>query len=114
AVRNIKMTNPSKRDAAAQKVVSAARAIVTYQIGLPAGCQRISRALTWLQPHEIDLPAIFDDYLAETRVLPISSERLEWDRKALHDKDIVIENINQRFRDRIFDTCWTLIDRLGG
>ena len=108
------MTNPSKREAAAKKVVSAARAIVAYQIGLPVGCQRMSRALFWLKPHEINLPTIFDDYLAETVGLPIGSERLEWDRNTLDHKDIALENINQRFRDRIFDTCWTLIDRFAG
>lgn len=108
------MTNPSRRDAAAKKVVSAARAIVTYQIGLPVGCQRVSRALTWLKPHETNLPTIFDDYLAESVGLPIGSERLEWNRKILHQKDIALENINQRFRDRIFDTCWTLISRFAG
>jgi hypothetical protein len=108
------MTNPSKRDVAAKKVVLAARAIVTYQIGLPVGCQRISRALVWLKPHEISLPTIFDDYLAETVGLPIGSERLEWDRKTLHQKDIALENINQQFRDRIFDACWALISRFAG
>jgi hypothetical protein len=69
------------------------------------------RALFWLNPHEVNLPTTFDDYLAEIVGLPIGAERLEWDRKTLHQKDIALENINQRFRDRIFDTCWTLIDR---
>ncbi len=44
------MGNPSKRDSAAKKVVAAARSLVTYQIGLPAGCQRMSRTLVWLAP----------------------------------------------------------------
>jgi hypothetical protein len=109
-----KMANPSRHDAAAKKVVSAARAIITYQIGLPVGCQRMNRALAWLKPHETHLPTIFNDYLAETVGLPIGSERLEWDRKALHQKDATLESINQRFRDRIFDTCWTLLDRFAG
>ena len=74
----------------------------------------MSRALTWLKSYETNLPTIFDDYLAATVGLPIGSERLEWDRKILHQKDIVLENINQRFRDRIFDTCWTLIGRFAG
>ena len=107
------MTNPDRRDAAAKKVVSAARSIVTYQIGLPVGCQRMSRSLIWLKPHDMNLPTIFDDYLAETVGLPIGSERLEWDREYLQQKDIALEKINQRFRDRIFDTCWTLISRFG-
>jgi hypothetical protein len=46
--------------------------------------------------------------------LPIGAERLEWDRNTLREKDIALEDINQRFRDRIFGTCWTLIDRFAG
>jgi hypothetical protein len=108
------MTNLGRRDAAGKKVVSAARAILTYQIGLPVGCQRVSRALIWLKPYEANLPTIFNDYLAETVGLPIGAERLEWDRNTLREKDIALEDINQRFRDRIFGTCWTLIDRFAG
>jgi hypothetical protein len=108
------MTNPGKRDAAAKKVVSAARAIVTYQVGLPVGSQRMGRALIWLKPHETNLPTIFDEYLAETIGLPLGSERLEWDRTTVCEKDMVLESINQRFRDRIFDACWMLIDRFSG
>ena len=108
------MTNPSKRDTAAKKVVSAARSILTYQIGLPVGCQRMRRALTWLEPHETNLPTVFDEYLAATLGLPIGPERLEWDRKILHEKDTALENINQRFLERVFDTCWSLVDRFAG
>jgi hypothetical protein len=39
------MANPSKRDSAAKKVVVVARSIVTYQIGLPAGCVQMQRTL---------------------------------------------------------------------
>jgi hypothetical protein len=105
------MANPSKRDSAAKKVVAAARSIVTYQTGLPAGCVRMNRALFWLAPYETDLPGVFDEYLKEVRQLPITSERLFWDRKALCETDKLLEATNQRFRDRIFDACWALIDR---
>ena len=105
------MGNPTKRDSAARKVVAAARSIVTYQIGLSAGCQRMRRALLWLAPYETDLPAIFEEYMQEVQGLPIGSERLLWDRKVLREKDAMLETTNQRFRDRVFDTCWTIIDR---
>jgi hypothetical protein len=105
------MGNPSKRDSAARKVVAASRSIVTYQIGLPEGCRQMSRTLEWLAPHETDLPTVFKEYLNEVRGLPIGSERLLWNRKILQERDIVLEATNQRFRNQIFDTCWTLIDR---
>lgn len=105
------MTNPSKRDSAARKVVAVARSIVTYEIGIPAGCVRMSRTLSWLAPYETDLSTVFEEYLHEVQSLPLTSERLGWDRSVLHEKDKVLEATNQRFRDRVFDTCWDLIDR---
>ncbi len=109
------MTNPSKRDTAAKKVVSAARLIVTYQIGLTLGCQRLSRALSWLSPYEKDLPKpIVDEYMKALLGLPIGTERLEWDRAALKEKDLRLEAVNRKYRDCIFETCWTLLDRFDG
>src|SRR5437660_541924 len=105
------MVNPSKRDAYAKKVVAAARSIVTYELGLPRGCQRVRRALYGLQPFENELPSIFDEYLKAVTGLPIGNERLEWDRKVLKDKDISLEAINRKFRDAIFEASWALIDR---
>ncbi len=105
------MSNPSKRDSAAKQVVAVARSIVTYEIGLPVGCVRMSRALSWLKPHETGLPTVFEEYLGEVQGLPLASERLQWDRAVLQEKDKELEASNQRFRDRIFDTCWALIDR---
>ena len=107
------VTNLSKRDIAARKVVSAARAILADQIGLSAGCQRLNRALHWLSPYETNLPTITDEYMKAVLGLPIGSERLRWEREALREKDIVLESVNQSFRGRILETCWALIDRFG-
>jgi len=71
----------------------------------------MQRTLFWLAPYEMGLPGVFDEYLKEVRQLPIASERLSWDRKALQETDKLLESANQRFRDRIFDACWALIDR---
>ena len=106
-----RMANPTERDSAARKVVAVARSIVTYQIGLPAGCLRMSRIYYPLARHETDLPTVFAEYLKEVRELPLTSERLLWNRSVLHEKDKLLEATNQIFRDRIFEACWTLIDR---
>ena len=105
------MVNPSKRDSAAKRVVACARSIVTYQVGLPVGCIRITRTLTWFAPFEAELPKIFERYLSELTGLPIGSERLLWDRITLKEKDVLLEATSQRYRDDIFDACWELIDR---
>jgi hypothetical protein len=105
------MGNPGKRDAAARKVVATARSIVSYQIGLPEGCRQMSRKLFWLAPYEMDLPKVFERYMDETKGLPMGSERFLWNRAALQAKDVALEAANQRFRNQIFDACWTIIDR---
>lgn len=105
------MANPTERDSAARKVVAVARSIVSYQIGLPVGCLRMSRSYYPLARFEADLPTVFEEYLKEVQDLPIASERLLWNRNVLREKDKALEATNQRFRDRIFDACWTLIDR---
>ena len=67
------MANPLKSVSNLKKLLSAARAIVTYQVGLPVGCIRVRRALIWLRPHqELSYP-VFDKYLQALNALPISS-----------------------------------------
>src|SRR5579863_3893530 len=107
------MANPSKRESATRKVVSAARAIVACQIGLSVGCQRLQRALDRLSPYESDLPATFDEYMKAVAGLPLGTERLHWDRASLREKDAIIGSVNRRFHDQIMETCWALMDRFG-
>jgi len=71
----------------------------------------MSRTLHWLTPYETGLPTVFDEYLKEVQGLPIASERLGWNRHVLIEKDKSLEAANQRFRDRVFDACWGLIER---
>jgi hypothetical protein len=103
--------NPSERDRFAKKVLATARSIVTYQVGPPMGCQRMRKELLWLAPHETGLPVVFEEYMKATQGLPLSSERLEWGREALKEKDVSLEAENQKFRDPIFNACWELIER---
>lgn len=106
------MTNPTIRDSSARKVVAVARQIVTYQIGLPAGCQRMIRAWSPLLQDGLEMKVAFDRYMQEVTGLPIGSERLHWNRDALREMDRTLERINNKQRDRIFEACWALIDLL--
>lgn len=104
------MANPPKSVSNLKKLLSAARAIVTYQVGLPVGCIRVRRALIWLRPHqELSYP-VFDKYLQALNALPISSERLKWNREALREADKKLEAACRRFRDDIFEACYEIID----
>jgi hypothetical protein len=71
------------------------------------------RTLYWLAPYETGLPTVFEEYLTEVQELPITSERLLWNRSVLQEKDKALEATNQRFRDQVFNACWNLIDRFG-
>jgi len=71
------------------------------------------RTLAWLAPYETYFPRVFEEYLKQVTGLPLGSERLLWNRKVLQEKDIALEATNQRFRNQIFDACWTVIDRFG-
>jgi hypothetical protein len=106
------MTNPSIRDSSARKVVAVARQIVTYQIGLPAGCQRMIRTWSTLLEDGLEMKAAFEDYMQQVTGLPIGSERLQWNREVLREKDRMLEQVNIENRDRIFEACWAIIDLL--
>ena len=105
------MANPDKRTSYLKKLVSASRALITYQAGLPLGCTRIAGILRALEPFEpLNFP-VFSEYTNGTCDLPTGSERLHWDRDALREKDIRLEAINRQFRDRVFDACYEILDR---
>ena len=107
------MTNPHKSVTHLKQLVSAARAIVTYQVGLPLGCIRVRKILIWLKPHKELVYPVFDEYLKSVSALPLSSERLRWNRDALREADKKLEAASKRFRDRIFEACYEIIDLYG-
>jgi hypothetical protein len=105
------MVNPEKQVSLHRELVSVARSIVTYQIGLPLGCVRLARIRTWLKPLEdVEFPAV-ERYLERVRGLPIGTERLTWDRGALRQEDVKLEAANIEFRDPVFETCYSILDR---
>ena len=103
------MANPDARTSFLRKLVSAARSVVTYEVGLPVGCIRLHKILSWLRPYEGPDYPVFAQYVDATRDLPISTERLHWNRDALREHDKRLEPINQKFRDQVFDACYEII-----
>jgi hypothetical protein len=106
------MPNPPKSVSDFKKLTSTARAIVTYQIGLPFGCIRAHRILSDLRAQGLTYP-VFDEYLQSLKELPIGSERLKWNREALREADKKLEAASRRFRDGIFEACYEIIDSYG-
>jgi hypothetical protein len=97
------------REANLRKLVANARAILTYQVGIPFGCKRMRVILFALKSSGLSYP-VFDDYREATRDVPTGSERLHWNRKVLEQKDIELEAIDKHFRKLIFDACYDIIE----
>ena len=108
------MNDTEKRDSCLQKLVSASRAILTYQVGLPHGCKRIDGILSTLRDLEKSEPVaypVFGEYLGAIHEFPTGTERLHWNRDALRERDVHLEAINRQFRDRLFDACYDILER---
>src|SRR5947209_19538220 len=107
--------NEQRRDSYFRKLVANARAIISYQVGLPVGCIKMNRLLYWLGREEgerLDFP-IFGEYLERVRDIPTGSERLECSRAALRRYDARLVPINLEYRERIIDACFDIVEGLG-
>ena len=103
--------NEERHRSLIKQLVANARAIISYQVGLPFGVVRMGRILSWLKPFEVlDYP-VFEDYANATRELPTGSERLHCSREALRRYDEKLVAINLEYREAILDTCFEIIDR---
>ncbi len=101
-----------KRDSYFRKLVANARAIISYQVGLPVGCVKMNRLLYWLEneSEKLDFP-IFGEYLEKVREIPTASERLECSRAALRRYDERLVPVNLEYRERIIDACFDIVER---
>jgi hypothetical protein len=106
--------NEQARDSYLRKLVANARAIISYQVGLPFGCVKMSRLLTWLgdEGGELDFP-VFGQYLSEVCEIPTGPERLGCSRAALRRYDERLVPINLEYRERIIDACFSIVERFG-
>src|SRR5215213_6900108 len=106
------MMNEQKRDSYFRKLVANARAIISYQVGLPVGCVKMTRLFYWLgnEGEKLDYP-IFGEYLEKVRDIPTGSERLECSRAALRRYDERLVPINLEYRERIIDACFAIVKR---
>jgi hypothetical protein len=104
--------NEQKRNSYFRKLVANARAIISYQVGLPLGCVKMDHLLIWLEQEgeKLDFP-IFREYLDNVREIPTGSERLECSRAALRRYDARLVPVNLEYRERIIDACFDLIER---
>jgi hypothetical protein len=106
------MMNEEKRDSYFRKLVANARAIISYQVGLPVGCVKMTHLFYWLENEgeKLDYP-IFGEYLEKVRDIPTGSERLGCSRAALRRYDERLVPVNLEYRERIIDACFAIVER---
>lgn len=68
----------------------------------------MSNILLWLKPSEtirIEEIDVFEKYDERTRLIPSGTARLHCSPEAFERYDDALEEINQRFRKKIFRVC---------
>jgi hypothetical protein len=104
--------NDEEYQALLRRVIANARAIITYQVGLPSGCLRMQRLFLCLQPRRTFEFSVFDEYLMVVRPFATGPERLHWNRQLLFEQDREFEEINRSYRDPVHNACYDLIEQL--
>jgi hypothetical protein len=94
-----------------RKLVANARAIISNQIGMPLGVQKMDKIIYWIEnldPLEVDF-SVFSKYYKKVGSAPIGTERLLWNFEALKKEDIRLDKINAAFKDEILEKCFEII-----
>ena len=95
------------------RLVANARAIISYEVGFPLGCEKMRKILYWLMPYEVLDYSVFERYTNATRELPTGTARLYCSREALRRYDEKLVAINLAYREEVLDACFDIIERYG-
>jgi hypothetical protein len=105
---------PEQREARTGRLVSAARALLSLQVGLYVGARRIENALVWLGPDVKAKHRIFSEFTdAVPRDIPVGSARLLWDPVAMLKTDPSMAAVEARFRKKLLEECIEIIKNYG-
>lgn len=105
---------PEQRDARIKRLVSAARALLSLQVGLYVGARRIENALHWLGPEFQAKHRIFSEFTdAVPRDIPLGSTRLLWEPTAVLKTDSTLATVEARFRAPLLAKAVEIIQQFG-
>ncbi len=104
---------PAQEIARKKQLVSAAKALLSLQVGISIGCVRISKVLTWLALQGDDRYRIFHQFNRATLGLPIGNDRLLWSHLALLEHDAKLAKIEAEFRPKLLSACIAIIGEYG-
>lgn len=104
---------PEQEIARKKQLVSAARALLSLQVGIGAGCTRIRKVLHWLSLQDDEKFQVFKEFCRATAGFPIGNERLLWETSALLQHDARLAKIEDEFRPRLLKACIDIIAEFG-
>ena len=101
---------PEQLAARKKKLVSAARALITGDMGLVPAATNISYILRSLMEHAPNDCKIFDEfYQAIPMTIPLGTARLEWPIDLLLEFDEVLTEVEREYRPRLLKAASALI-----
>jgi hypothetical protein len=101
---------PEQRTARIKRLVSAAKALLTLQVGLFVGARRIENVLLSLESEFDKKHRIFSEFTnAVPRDIPLGSARLMWDLEAMLHTDLKLAPVEERFRSKLLAECVIII-----
>ena len=97
-----------------KKLVSAARALLSLQVGLAVGAKRVADALYHLDPEMRGKHTVFSAfYDAIPADIPLGNVRLLWQSDAMIRTDAQLAEIESRYREKLLSECAVIIRTYG-
>jgi hypothetical protein len=101
---------PDQEASRRKKLTSAARAMLSQQVGLTVGASRIANCLFWLGAETEQKYPVFRRFLhAIPGDIPIGGARLLWNPEALLPTDQRLAPIEVQYREQLFRECIEII-----
>jgi hypothetical protein len=104
---------PYQEVARKKKLVSAAKALLSLQVGIAIGCVRIMKLLSWLSMWDDPRFQVFGEFIRATKALPLGNERLLWATAALLESDAKLAELEIEFRPELLKACVAIIEAYG-
>lgn len=105
---------PEQQDARIRDLVSAARALLSLQVGFYVGARRIENSLIWLGPDFQTKHRIFSEFTDSVpRDIPVGTARLLWNPEAMLATDEALASIEARFRTQLLAECIEIVRHYG-
>ena len=102
---------PEQEIAPKKRLVSAAKALLSLQVGIAVGCLRVRKILFWLRLQDDERYQVFTQFIEATGAIPIANERLLWAYAALLEQDEKLARIEAMYRPNILKACIAIITK---